>query len=80
MNPLPSAKSAPICARKRALKLGTNETLDWEAISEGPKSLLKQQQTTAATLILKQNVSSKVSFIIDGLFGHLLLLLLRDLR
>ncbi len=75
MNPLPSAKSAPICARKRALKLGTNETLDWEAISEGPKSLLKQQ-TTAATLILKQNVSSKVSFTIDGLFGLLLLLLL----
>ncbi len=40
--------------------------------SKGPKSLLKQQ-TTAATLILKGNVSSKVSFIIDGLFGLLLL-------
>lgn len=73
MNPLPSAKSAPICARKSSKA--------WHKRDAGLGS--NQQRTqispeaTAATLLQKQNVSSEVSFIIDRLVGLLLLLYLR---
>jgi hypothetical protein len=38
MNPLARPQNLHQFARERALKLGTNETLVWEAIRKGPKS------------------------------------------